>query len=172
MAVAAPGRWSAVGGCLVLVATLFSACSTGASGDAPNSATDAAVIAGWKAALNAVDSAARTANAKSPALEATHVQPQLGVVETNLEKEHAADEVATGADRVLSVNVTRLEGTQASIVACVNGDEIVIDAGTHQPAPGLLGQTGFEEIVATMLKTVGTWKVERQSVTEGRCVSS
>lgn len=159
----------ALGAVAIVPAFLCSCGSTGASPAASKAATDASVIAGWKAALNAVDTAARTGDAMSVNVAKTHVEPEFSIVKSNLESERAADAVAIGHDRILSVEVEKLSGMHATVIACVNGGEIIVNALTHDPVAGVLGQAGFESFMSILLKTRGGWKVERQTVVERRC---
>jgi hypothetical protein len=159
------GRMGGAGIGLCALALLGVGCGSSTS----SAATDAAVIAGWKAAFRAVDSASLTANANSPALPATFVQPELGIVKHNLSAERAAHTVATGRDTVLWAHVIYHVGNQASIRACIRGQEIVVDANTRQPVSGSLGQRGIEGVAATLILEMSEWKVQRQSVKQGHC---
>jgi hypothetical protein len=156
---------------LVSAGYLLAACDSGTNSSEFSNPNDAAVIAGWKAALNAADTAALTANAADPDLETTHTQPELGIVQMNLKAERAAGAVAIGHDRVLDVRVIRVVDKRASIAACVEGNEIVIFALTRKPVPGPLGETGLEGIDSTLVDSTTGWKVEHQSVSQGRCSS-
>jgi hypothetical protein len=165
------GRWSAVGGCLALVVVLLGACGSSTSSDASTRSVDAAVIAGWKAALKAFDAAERTANWKSSALNAAYVEPQLGIVRANLLAEGVSHEVARGQDRVVNVKVVVVTNRRASLVSCVYGNEIITDSSTGRPVSGILGQGGPEEFRSTMVLAGSVWKLEAQTVTEGACAS-
>jgi hypothetical protein len=163
-------RTLVIGGSLIAVVTVLGACgSSNTSADRLNRSVDGAVIAGWKAALNAYDTAARSSDPNSPALVATHVEPELSIAEKSLALERYNNAIATGSDRVLRARVVSLSDKSATVAACVNGGEIFVDASTRQPVPGVLGQAGIEGSNATMLLTPGGWKLERQTVREGRC---
>ena len=163
-------RSSAIGGSLIAAVAVLGACgASNSSRDASTSSVDVAVIAAWKASLYAYDSAARTSNPNSPGLAATHVEPELTSAEKNLALERSDKAIATGNDHVLRVRVVSLSGKTASVAACVNGREIFVNEATRQPVPGVLGQAGIEGSNATMLLTPEGWKLERQTVTEGRC---
>jgi hypothetical protein len=100
------------------------------------------------------------------------VQPELGIAEENLATERTEDAIAIGEDHVIRVKVTGVSRRTASIVACVDGGEIFVNAMTRQPIPGGLGQPGIEGSKAVMLLTPAGWKLETQEVTVGRCPQS
>ncbi|MHB1502687.1 MAG: hypothetical protein ACYCTL_01315 [Acidimicrobiales bacterium] len=139
------------------------------AGDPGRSSEQGAILSAWRAALSAIDTAARTADWRSAAIRATHVMPQLGIVEHNLLAMHLDGEVATGHDRLLWARVVSIDGTTAEVVGCVSGDEIGVFAATGRPVPGIAGEAGKAGITSTMLLTSSGWKLERQSGTEGTC---
>lgn len=136
---------------------------------ASTSASDAAIIAGWKTALNAFDTAERTGNWLSSALPATYAQPLLRNVQDNLRLESADNEAARGRDRILTATVAVVARDSASLIACVQGDEIIVDSATGQAVPGVLGQSGLERFNATFIRLSTAWKVETQTISEGAC---
>jgi hypothetical protein len=133
------------------------------------SSRDSAIIAGWRAAFEAFDVAARTEDWTSPALAATVVQPQLGIETGNLRLEYEAGYISVGHDTVLRVNVAKSRGLVATVVACTEGKEIVVFASTHQPVPGELGEVGLEGFTSIMVDTPSGWKVEQNEMTENTC---
>lgn len=153
-------------GCLAAAGVLG---GCGSNGDGPNGSVDAAVIAGWKAALNAADTAARTSDPNSPGLAMTFVQPELGIAKKNLANARSGNAVAVGSDRVIRVRVMDVSGNEAKVAACVDGGEIFIDALTRKPVPGVLGEAGLEGSNATMVLRPSGWKIEQQAVNQGRC---
>jgi hypothetical protein len=159
----------AAASCVATLSCLLSSCGSSGSPNRSNSSTDAAIIAGWKAALNAFDMAARTSDPNSPGLLATHAEPELGIVQRNLALAHAHGEVAIGLDRVMNVKVLSINEKIARLKACVDDGEVFIDRATNKAVPGPLGQTALERSYATMVLTRTGWKLEQQSVSEGRC---
>jgi len=125
-------------------------------------ARDAAILAGWKAAHEALDAAARTMDWSSPALAATHVQPQRGIVVRNLWLEHWAHYISIGHDSIVWSEVRSESAHTAKVVACVNEDEITVYAATRKPVPGVLGESGYGGFDATMIQTPTGWKLEDQ----------
>jgi hypothetical protein len=154
---------------LLSTCILLGACSSSTSSAASNNTKNSAVVAAWRAALSAVDKAARTANWQYPKLESTHTGSQLDRVRDNLRAEAAAHEVAKGVDTVLGVEVRRRTNDSAQVMACVQGDEITVDAKTGKPASGIAGEAGPEQFNATMIRTAEGWKVASETVLEGAC---
>ncbi len=126
---------------------------------------DNAIRSGWRAALMAFDSAALTMNWKSPAVAATHVEPQLGVAIRNLWLEHWAHYIAIGRETVLWTEVVNVSGNNATVDACVDADEIAVYSSTHAPVPGPLGERERAEAIANMIETSSGWKLEHQEWT-------
>lgn len=134
-------------------------------------ARDAAIIAGWKAAVEAIDTASRTNDWQSPAVAATHMNPQLGLVQASLQADARQNLVAVGTDAVLSVRIAQAVGDTATVIGCLDGNEIQVDSTTGQPAPGVGGQRGQELVTSTMQETVTGWKVSQETVSEQTCAS-
>lgn len=155
----------------VLLVSCSSAPSSGTSSRNPRSLndTDAAVIAGWKAAFNAYDAAARTANWQSPRLAGTFLEPLLSDVQGTLRGMQAHAEVAVGTDQIAWVKVVSVSSSKASILACVQGDELVVERSNNRPVSGPLGEAGPESARAMLVKTLAGWEVSEQTVTEGPC---
>lgn len=154
-------------GCLVAVMVSSSACSNNAS--TSRSSSDAAIIATWKAALNAFDNAAHNDDWRSPALKATFASPQLEIVQQNLRNSRLNGEIAVGDEYVISAVLVDSPSSEAMLVACVQDDEVVIDQATRQPVLGVLGESGPERFAATLVKHGGSWKVRSQTVTPEEC---
>jgi hypothetical protein len=126
------------------------------------SARDSAILAGWKASLEAFDAAARTMDWSSPAVAATHVQPQRGIAVRNLWLEHWAHYISIGNDSIVWTEVHPESAHTAKVIACVNGNEITVYEATRKPVPGVLGESGHGGYNATMVQTPTGWKLERQ----------
>jgi hypothetical protein len=123
---------------------------------------NSAVLVGWQASLDAFDEAARTMNWRSPALAATHVEPQLGIAVRNLWLQHWAHYIAVGHDSVLWTEVVNTSDKRATVIACIDENEIAVFSSTHRPVPGIAGERERTEATATMTNTSTGWKLERQ----------
>jgi hypothetical protein len=128
------------------------------------SARDAAIIAGWRAAYAATTASSRTMDWQSPALPATHAQPELGIVVRNIWLEHSAGYIGVGHDTFEWTKVVSSTATRATVDVCVNGHDIAEYASTHKPAPGFLGEVAVVEFVGTMIKTSSGWKLSDQKI--------
>ena len=128
------------------------------------SARDAAVIAGWRAAYAALTTASRTMDWQSPALPATHAQPELGIAVRNLWLEHSVGYIGVGHDTFEWTKVVSATATQATVDVCINGHDIVEFGSTHKPVPGILGEVAVVEAVGTMVKTSSGWKLSEQKI--------
>jgi len=158
-------RRCALTGCIVASALFASSCSSSSS-----AAADEAVISSWKAALNAYSAAARNGDWKSPALAAAFLPPLLSSIENNLRSLQEAGDIAVGGEKVTGAIVAHANGNNATVVACVQDNEIVVDIATQTPVAGVLGRADPEQFTANLTKTSeGAWKVQQQSVKEGRC---
>src|SRR5579872_3848765 len=122
--------------------TTTAAASMGSTPVSP--ALAAAVLVAWRAALDAFDTAARSADWDSPALRATHVQPQLLAATDSLLAERMSGETSVGLTWVVRAAVERVHGPQAWVLACVDDGQIDVVAATGRPVPGPLGQAGLE----------------------------
>ncbi|MGH9919701.1 MAG: hypothetical protein ACRD6W_12660 [Nitrososphaerales archaeon] len=153
---------------LLPVLFLIGLSGCGSSTSTASSSGKSAVIEGWKSAFRAFDSAVRDADWRSKALVRTQTAPQYRRVERNLQNESIDHERAIGEDRVINVEVTKIAGSIASVGACVQGDEVIVNS-SGKPVSGVLGQSGPERIVAQMARDADGWKLASQTVTEGKC---
>lgn len=131
-----------------------------------------AIASGWRAGLEADDVALRNSDPTNPMLAATHTGPQLSRVVANLRADRLNGWIGVGTDHIRSIDVTEVAGRTARVTACMEGDEIEVDASTMKPVPGVPGQKGPVSFHALMTRTSGGWKIEQQSAVEGPCTSS
>jgi hypothetical protein len=124
---------------------------------------DSAVLAGWRASLDAFDTAQRTMNWESPAVAATHVQPELGTAVRNMYLFHTVGYVAIGQNKIEWAKVLTSSEKKATVSACIFAGEVDVYGSTHEPVAGVLGQSGYTEATATMVNTPSGWKLEYQS---------
>jgi hypothetical protein len=130
---------------------------------------DGAITTGWRAAFDALDTAARNMDWENPALAATFAPPELGIATHNLWLEYGAGYIAVGQDSVLRVNVVRSSTEKATVVACIDGNEIVVYSSTHEPVPGELGEAGLEGFTSDMINTPSGWKIDHSDMLQGSC---
>ena len=124
---------------------------------------DNAILAGWRAALDAFDAAQRTMNWESPAVAATHVQPELGTAVRNMYLFHSVGYVAVGQNKIEWAKVLRSSEKKATVSACIFAGEVDVYSSTHEPVAGVLGQSGYTEATATMVNAPSGWKLEYQT---------
>ena len=183
-----PGRWSSTVvlplAALLGTLTLTSCGSSATSGDHGGSTTDPshstsstpavpheAVISAWLAAEEAFHQAALTSDSADPGLAATMVNPELSVVQSALSKQKELGEIARGPTYYGSPHVTGIGPSSATVMSCVHGEEIVVNALTDVPVAGVLGQSDFELETSTMQLTPDGWKLASQTVDVGQCGS-
>ena len=170
--------WSGlvVAACLVGVAVLAASCggSPSASGhhaDHPSTtkaaSQTAAVLAAYRAEWKAFEQAAATANAADPALVATMVNPLLDQVRRNLVSDHYSGIVGRGTF-TLHPKVIDMTAATATVVDCAYSTAELVYAATGKPVPPVTPPE-HDGVRATLMLVGPTWKVSKQSVTDGSC---
>lgn len=135
----------------------------------PNTAIDAAVLAGWRAAENAFYRATASPNGlTSPVLLATMVNPELLLVKRGLAGDEHDGFIGRGPWSLGSPEVAALDpkagtATTATVTSCIHDTQIVVDQKTGQPAPGLAGVPDWAGATSTMVLVGGAWKLSKQS---------
>ncbi|MDA8072866.1 MAG: hypothetical protein M0Z82_15005 [Actinomycetota bacterium] len=175
---------------LVVAGAILAACGGGSSGSASTSTTDrpktsapsstattstrtttsataAAVLAAYRAAWSAFDSAASVANPEDPALAATMVDPQLQSVKANLLADQRQGIVGRG-NFALHPKITALSATSATVVDCVYSTAVLVDKATGKQVPPVTPPEN-DGVTATLVLSGGSWKVSKQTVTDGKC---
>jgi hypothetical protein len=132
------------------------------------SATATAVLAAYRAESNAFEQALAAADPADPALAATMVDPQLQGVKANLLADQRQGIVGRGTV-TLHPEVGSLSATTATVIDCVYSTTELVYANTGKPVPPITPPEN-DGVQATLVLTGGTWKVSKQTVTEGRCV--
>jgi hypothetical protein len=131
------------------------------------SAPDSAVLAAYRAASNAFVQALATANPNDPALAATMVNPELVSVRANLVGDQQKGIVGRGAV-TLHPKLVRLSSTTATVVDCIYSASELVYQATGKPVPPVTPPEN-DGVNATLVLTGGTWKLSKQTVTEGKC---
>jgi hypothetical protein len=183
---ALPKRLAVHLGCLGLVGLLLTACgggratSTGSTlGPRPTSSSTStststtdpaglAVLTAYRAASGAFEQALATANPADPALATTMVDPQLQSVKANLLADQRQGIVGRGSV-TLHPKVFTLSGSTATVIDCAYSTTELVYKATGKPVPPVTPPEN-DGIRATLDLAGGSWKVAKQTVTEGSCV--
>ena len=129
--------------------------------------TEAAVLAAYRAGWAAFEHAMADANPEDPELAATMVDPQLTGVRANLAADQQQGMVGRGTF-TLHPKITSLAPTTATVVDCAYSTSVLVYAKTGKPVPPITPPEN-DGVQATLVLTGGTWKVSKQSVTDGKC---
>ena len=129
--------------------------------------TSVAVLNAYRAGWAAFEHALTTANPSDPELAATMVDPQLQSVKANLFADKRAGMVARGTF-TLHPKITALSATTATVVDCAYSTAELIYATTGKPVPPVTPPEN-DGVRATLVLSGSTWKVSKQTVTDGTC---
>ena len=129
--------------------------------------TSVAVLSAYRAGWAAFEHALTTANPSDPELAATMVEPQLQSVKANLFADKRAGMVARGTF-TLHPKITALSATTATVVDCAHSTAELIYATTGKPVPPVTPPEN-DGVRATLVLSGSTWKVSKQTVTDGTC---
>jgi hypothetical protein len=180
-----PKRLAVRLGCLGLAGLLLTACgggratSTGSTlGPRPTlsstststSTTDPAglaVLAAYRAGWAAFEQALATANPADPALAATMIDPQLQGVKANLLADQVHGMIGRGTF-TLHPKIVSLSASTATVVDCAYSTSVLLYAKTGKPVPPITPPEN-DGVRAALVFTGGTWKVYKQTVTDGKC---
>jgi hypothetical protein len=129
-----------------------------------------AVLAAYRAAWSAFEGALANANPSDPALASTMVDPQLQSVKANLLADQMQGIVGRGPT-TLHPEVTALSASSATVVDCAYSSNELVYKATGKPVPPITPPEN-DGVTATLVLTGGAWKVSKQTVTDGKCVSA
>lgn len=149
--------------------TARSRSTTSASTASSRRTKEAAVLAAYRAAWHAFEHAAADANPSDPLLAATMIDPQLQGVKANLLADQRQGIVGRGTF-VLHPKVIAMSATSATVVDCVHSTAILVYKSTGKPVPPITPPEN-DGVHATLSLTGGTWKLYKQTVTEGKCTA-
>jgi hypothetical protein len=141
--------------------------TTAASSTTATTSPTAAVIAGYRASWSAFEDALAEANPSDPTLAATMVDPQLQGVKANLLADQQQGIVGRGPT-TLHPKVTAVSATTATVVDCAYSATELVYKATGKPVPPVT-QPENDGVTATLVLSGGTWKVSKQTVTDGKC---
>jgi len=125
------------------------------------------VLAAYRAASGAFEQALVTANPADPALAATMIDPQLQSVKANLLADQRQGIVGRGSV-TLHPKVLTLSGSTATVIDCAYSTTDLVYKATGKPVPPVTPPEN-DGIRATLDLAGGSWKVAKQTVTEGSC---
>jgi hypothetical protein len=170
---------------LAVLAVLLAACGGGGTDAAHSSTTTsprpttsasttsghrseaAAVLSGYRAAWHAFEHALADANPSDPLLAATMVDPQLQGVKANLLADQRQGIVGRGSF-ALHPKLVSMSATTATIVDCAHSTAALVYQSTGKPVPPVTPAEN-DGVHSTLVLTGGTWKVAKQTVTDGKC---
>jgi hypothetical protein len=125
------------------------------------------VLQAYRAASSAFVQALATANPDDPALAATMLDPELVSIRANLVGDQQKGIVGRGAV-TLHPKLASLSATMATVVDCVYSTSELVYQATGKPVPPVMPPEN-DGVSATLVLTSGTWKLSKQTVTEGKC---
>ena len=136
----------------------------------PSSTTDpasTAVLAAYRAGWRAFEQALAIANPADPALAATMVNPQLQGVKANLLADQRQGMVGRGTF-TLHPKIVSISATTATVVDCAYSTAALVYVSTGKPVPPVTPPEN-DGVRATLVLAGGTWKIAKQTVTDGKC---
>ncbi|MDA8365339.1 MAG: hypothetical protein M0Z62_00070 [Actinomycetota bacterium] len=125
------------------------------------------MLQAYRAGWAAFEHALTDANPEDPALMATMVAPQLTGVRANLLADQQQGMVGRGTF-TLHPKIASLTATTATVVDCAYSTSVLVYAKTGKPVPPITPPEN-DGVQATLVLTGGTWKVSKQTVTDGKC---
>jgi hypothetical protein len=125
------------------------------------------VLNAYRAGWAAFEHALADANPSDPELAATMVDPQLQSVKANLFADKRAGMVGRGTT-TLHPKITALSATTATVVDCAYSRAELLYATTGKQVPPVTPPE-YDGVRATLVLSGSTWKVSKQTVTEGTC---
>jgi len=174
--------WLVIGVLSLAAALLLAACGGGpasstattvrakAAKSSPLSTTDpasTAVLAAYRAAWAAFEHAAADANPEDPALTSTMVDPQLQGVKANLLADQRQGIVGRGTT-TLHPKIVSISAAAATVVDCAYSTAALVYVSTGKPVPPVTPPES-DGVRATLVLAGGTWKISKQTVTDGSC---
>jgi endonuclease/exonuclease/phosphatase (EEP) superfamily protein YafD len=127
-----------------------------------------AVLIAYRAAWSAFEHALADANPQDPELATTMVDPQLQSVKANLLADQRQGIVGRGTT-TLHPKVTALSAVTATVVDCAYSSTELVYKATGKPVPPTTPPEN-DGVTATLVLSGGSWRVSKQTVTDGTCV--
>jgi hypothetical protein len=129
----------------------------------------ATVLSAYRAAWHAFEHALADANPSDPLLTATMVDPQLQGVKANLLADQRQGIVGRGSF-ALHPKIVSMSATTATVVDCAHSTAALVYQSTGKPVPPVTPPEN-DGVHSTLVLTGGTWKVTKQTVTDGKCTA-
>ena len=129
--------------------------------------TSATVLEAYRASWSAFEHAAADANPEDPELASTMVDPQLQSVKANLLADQRQGIVGRGTF-TLHPRIVALSATTATVADCAYSTAVLVYSSTGKAVPPITPPEN-DGVQATLVLTGGTWKVYKQTVTDGSC---
>ncbi|MHB1504647.1 MAG: hypothetical protein ACYCYD_11885 [Acidimicrobiales bacterium] len=155
------------GGAASSTATTVRAKPTGSTSPSTTDPASTAVLAAYRAGWRAFEQALATANPEDPALAATMVDPQLQGVKANLLADQRQGMVGRGTF-TLHPKLVAISATTATVVDCAYSTAALVYVSTGKPVPPVTPPEN-DGVRATLVLADGTWKIAKQTVTDGKC---
>lgn len=140
---------------------------TKAASSTTTTGTASAVLSAYRASWSAFEHALADANPTDPLLAATMVDPQLQGVTANLYADQRQGIVGRGTF-VLHPKIASMSATTATVDDCAYSTAALVYQSTGKLVPPVTPPEN-DGVVATLVLSGGTWKVYKQSVTDGKC---
>jgi hypothetical protein len=131
------------------------------------SASNTAILAAYRAEWAAFEHAEVDANPLDPMLAATMVNPLLHQVEGSLVADNQEGIIGRGPI-TLHPHVASATAISATVLDCAYSASFLIYKKTGKQVPPITG-AGRVGVKATLVLDGPTWKVKRQTLTEGSC---
>ena len=141
--------------------------TSGSSSTTTTRGSVSAVLAAYRAEWAAFEQALADANPGDSRLAATMVDPQLQSVKANLLADQLQGMVGRGTF-TLHPKVTATSTTSATVVDCAYSTAELVDKETGKPVPPVTPPEN-DGVTSTLVRSGGTWKVSKQTVTDGKC---
>jgi hypothetical protein len=126
------------------------------------------VLRAYRAGWAAFEQAQQTANAYSPALPMTMLDPQLQLVRRNLLANAHAGIVSKGSAQ-LHPHTPSIQDDHATVLDCTFDATQLVYSATGKPVPPETPPQRAAVRSDLVQASPGVWKVSNQSVTEGSC---
>ncbi len=125
------------------------------------------MLEAYRASWSAFEHAAADANPEDPELASTMVDPQLQSVKANLLADQRQGIVGRGTF-TLHPRIVALSATTATVADCAYSTAVLVYSSTGKAVPPITPPEN-DGVQATLVLTGGTWKVYKQTVTDGSC---
>jgi len=131
--------------------------------------TRKAVLSAYRAGWLAFESALADANPSDPDLSQTMVNPELESVRANLVSDRRQGIVGEGKF-TLHPKISALSSSSATVLDCAYSTAALVYEATGKPVLPITPPEN-DGVTSTLVINNGTWKVSKQTVTDGTCAA-